>query len=504
MTFSPRTMSPSRTVLLTGFALAACTRAAIQPPRSPAPNLATVEVPASIVLQQDTTAVSVAHAPLTRFADATVIRSMAEEIARVFGDSVARVDSIMTSAVVDIEALGAEAGPMLSIDPYATHERVEYFVKLFSGTARERIGERMSRGTRYDPMIRAKLRAGGIPEEFTYLALVESGYDPDAYSRAAAVGMWQFMTGTARDVGLRVDWWIDERRDPVHSTDAAIRLLNDLRGQFGSLYLAAAAYNGGAGRVSRSLARISGTLGSDEPDDHFFALADTKLLRPETRDYVPQLIAAALIGRNPAAYGIVIDTQPALEFDSVAVPAATALAAVARACSVDGREIAALNGHILRGMTPPTGGAAWVRVPGGCAESFDSSFRALPEATRLGTTKYVVKASDTPAGVAKKNGVTLTMLRQYNRSLTAPAAATLKVGSVLQIPTKETRSLARDVPDPSIERYGTAGPGGTYVVRKGDTLGGIAQRNNTTVAALKRINGLKSDVIRAGQTLRIR
>ena len=109
-------------------------------------------------------------------------------------------------------------------------------------------------------MIRAKMREGGLPEDMYYLGLVESGWDPNAYSRAAAVGMWQFMTTTARDMGMRVDWWVDERRDPVSSTTAAVRFIKDLKEQFGSLYLAAAAYNGGPGRVARGLSRYADDL----------------------------------------------------------------------------------------------------------------------------------------------------------------------------------------------------------------------------------------------------
>src|SRR5581483_2952986 len=138
---------------------------------------------------------------------------------------------------------------------YASTARVEHYVQYFSGPAKERIQARLERGTRYEPMIRAQMRAGGLPEDMYYLALVESGFDPNAYSRAAAVGMWQFMTSTARDMGLRVDWWMDERRDPVKSTAAAVRFIKGLDEQFGSLYLAAAAYNGGPSRIAKGLSR---------------------------------------------------------------------------------------------------------------------------------------------------------------------------------------------------------------------------------------------------------
>jgi membrane-bound lytic murein transglycosylase D len=135
----------------------------------------------------------------------------------------------------------------LDIVSYASHDRVVFFVDAFSNASRERTRTFLTRGTRYEPMIRAKLRTATLPEDLYYLAFIESGYDLDAYSSAAAVGMWQFMTATAKGEGLKVDWWVDERRDPVAATDAAVKHLSWLRRQFGSLFLSAAAYNGGTG-----------------------------------------------------------------------------------------------------------------------------------------------------------------------------------------------------------------------------------------------------------------
>ena len=143
-----------------------------------------------------------------------------------------------------------------------------------------------------------------FPGDLVYLALIESGFSNTATSRAKAVGMWQFMKGTAKLYGLRVDSWVDERRDPYRATDAAARHLRDLNRRFGSLYLAAAAYNAGSGKVSRGLIRLPDD-DSDSPnsDAAFFRLYDTKLLRRETKDYVPKLIAAALIAKQPKRYG---------------------------------------------------------------------------------------------------------------------------------------------------------------------------------------------------------
>ena len=250
-----------------------------------------------------------------------------EDVARtavsVFGD---------TTVLHHDSTAGPDAAPVWDIDvrSFETHERVAHYVQLFTTNARGHFVERLSRGTRYEPMIRAKLRASGMPEDLTYLALIESGYDPHAYSRAAAVGMWQFMSSTARDVGLRVDWWMDERRDPVRSTEGAIRFLGGLRKQFGgSLYLAAAAYNGGPGRIARGLTRIADELEGSGGDAQFFKLADHDYLRTETKNYVPQLIAAALVAKMPSRYGLAVDSTSPLTYDSVLVSAGTSMAVVA-------------------------------------------------------------------------------------------------------------------------------------------------------------------------------
>lgn len=415
----------------------------------------------------------------------------------------ARVDSArVEAAVIDSAAATVDVLPELALDQYATRDRVNHYVKLFAGDARDRVAERLSAGTRYDGMIRAKLRAAGIPEQFTYLAMIESGYNVHDYSSAAAVGMWQFMAGTARDMGLRVDWWIDERRDAVRSTDAAIKFLNALRQQFGSYYLAAAAYDGGPGRISRGLSRLAAEIADDEPEDKFFTLAEKNVLRAETREYVPQLIAAAIVGRDPASFGVKVDTQPPFVFDSVNVPHATSVNAVARACDADAKTILDYNGQVLRGMTPPDGPGVWMRVPVGCASTFDARLAAMDDSLRSGVAPHSVKKGETMLSLARKAGMTVTTLRRYNPKIKTPMEDWLPAGSKVLVPTKATLAAARDVPDPSIERYGVASRG-SYVVKKGDTLGKIAERNHTTVAAIKRVNNLKSNVLQVGQKLRI-
>src|SRR5262249_25402052 len=259
-------------------------------------------------------------ADTVRAADSVKAGPAGKVASELFGDSAAapHPDTPAPSWDIDVGSYESTAG-------------VEHYVRYFTGPAKERIQSRLERGTHYEPMIRAQMRAGGLPEDMYYLALVESGYDPNAYSRAAAVGMWQFMTSTARDMGLRVDWWVDERRDPVKSTAAAVRFIKGLRDQFGSLYLAAAAYNGGPVRIAHGLTRYANDLEGTSGDDLFFALAEKNYLRNETREYVPQLIAVALVAKDPSRYGMTIETQPPLAYDSVTVGPATPVAAIAHA-----------------------------------------------------------------------------------------------------------------------------------------------------------------------------
>jgi peptidoglycan lytic transglycosylase D len=465
--------------------------------RVKAPPPAPVQTPPKVTVTRparDTTRQlpdSILHAVAVAIPDSVVTR----QAAAVFGDSVA-------PQLPDPSAI---EGPTWDIDvrSYETHRRVEFYVNAFTGSARDRFISRLEKGSRYEPMIREKLRAGKIPEDMYYLALVESGFDQHAYSRAAAVGMWQFMTGTARGTGLRVDWWVDERRDPVRSTEAAVKFLGWLREEFGSLYLAAAAYNGGSGRVSRGLSRLGDDLDGGTRDDAFFALAEHDYLRGETKNYVPQLIAAALVAKEPAKYGMRIRTLPPLAYDTVSVPASTPLAAIAKASRSPLDSIRELNPQILRGVTPP-GSRFRARVPVGHAQGFDNAFAALDADARTAYTRVETKKAQTFASVAAKHGISARQLKWYNPKVTALKSGRLRTGQVLLVPSRAVVNAALDIPDPSIEIYGSSRGSRTHVVRRGETLGGIAKKYGTTVSALMRLNGLKKAVIHPGQQLVVR
>ena len=423
---------------------------------------------------------------------------VAKEAARMFGDT--------AQAATDEPHGGGDVAPEPSWDidvrSYETHKRVEFYLQRFQGPVRATFSEWLSRGTRYEPMIRAKLQAAGLPGDLTYLALIESGYNPHAYSRAAAVGMWQMMTATAKGMGLRVDWWIDERRDPVRATDAAIRFLSYLHEQFGSLYLAAAAYNGGPGRVARGLTRYADQLEGSSGEDVFFALAEQKYLRAETRDYVPKLIAAALMAKHPQRYGVTVESRGVLAYDTVRVGPATPLAAIATAAGVSVDVIRELNPHVLRGVTAPKDSLT-VRVPVGRAASFDSAYGALSEEERTAFTRVTTQKGATMVSMARHGGITTKQLKWYNPKLVATKSGRLPVGRAVLLPSPAVVAAAHDVPDPAIERYGSS-RGRTHIVRKGESLGRIAKRYRTSVKTLMRLNGLRKSVIYPGQVIVVR
>ncbi len=397
-----------------------------------------------------------------------------------------------------------DAEPTWDIDvrSYETHERVEHYIRAFTGGARDRMSERISRGTRYEPMIRAKMRENGLPEDLFYLALIESGYDPHAYSSAAAVGMWQFMTATGRGVGLHIDWWLDERRDPARSTDAAISFLKSLQKQFGSLYLAAAAYNGGPGRVARGLTRFASEIADAEGDDRFFALAEQDYLHSETKNYVPQLIAAALVAKTPEKYGLTVENQQPFAYDSVLVAAGSSLGALANASALPLDSIIELNPAVLRGAAPPDR-SLWVRVPVGMDSLVTAAYGAMSTEERAAWTDVKPKGGETVVALAKRHDITARELAWYNPSLRTGKGGAINGGQTVRIPTRQTILVARIVPDPAVERYG-GGTATVHVVRSGESLGAIGKRYGLSVPRLKSMNGLRSDRIRVGQSLVVR
>jgi len=243
--------------------------------------------------------------------------------------------------------------------------------------------------------------------------MIESGFNPTAVSRVGAKGLWQFMAPTARLYGLRVDRWVDERLDPEKSTVAAAGYLNDLYVRYGTWELAQAAYNAGEVKIDRA---IRGTGSSD-----FWDLSRSKYLKRETKDFVPAIQAAMLIGRDPSQYGFELSTVAMPDVERVAVPAATDLKKLAASTGIPLQTLRSLNPVLVRGVTPP--GRTWeVRVPSGSRETVMAAVTprpkvvaaAAPAGRAAASGIHVVRARDTVSSIAKLYGVSTSDVVRWN------------------------------------------------------------------------------------------
>jgi membrane-bound lytic murein transglycosylase D len=383
--------------------------------------------------------------------------------------------------------------------PLVVNDHVAKWINYFETVIPERFGLYLERKGRWERMIRHKLREANMPQDFIYLALIESGMNPFAYSRARAVGMWQFISSTAHQYDLEVSFWIDERRDPEKSTDSALRYLSDLYGQFDSWYLAAAAYNAGPGRVRRGLRRVE--------DGTFWDLADTGILRRETQDYVPKLVAASIIGNNPERYGFGhIVKQGRDDIVTVTVPDATSFDVLAEAAGTDENMIRELNPQFPQRVTPPNR-AVTIRIPGGGANEFGGRYAAVPHDERVTWTYHVVTRGQTLGEIGRRYGVTVVVLRAANGDVNPRR---LSIGQRLVIP-NPARLASRQASNSSVSsddggsstlerNSGSA----TVVVRRGDSLWLIARRFSVSTHQLMEWNGLSSSTIHPGDRLEVK
>ena len=371
--------------------------------------------------------------------------------------------------------------------PATMNDRVQYWIDFLKGDNQERTHLWLEREGKYGGYIRSQLRARGMPEDLLYLCMIESGLSPRAYSHAHASGLWQFIAGTGRQYGLEISSFVDERRDPIAATDAALDYLSDLYDRFGSWYLAAAAYNSGENRVERILRQRAG---GQRGDDALFWRIDGYLPR-ETRDYVPLMLAAAYIGKDPNQYGFYgIEHQAPLSFEEVRVPGGISMAAVAEAAGVSLEAVNDLNPHLVRGVTPP--GQAWaVRVPVGQGEGLAAEIERMAEENALTNLVHRVRRGETLSHIARRYGVEVEMIRAANGWLNPRR---LQVGQRLQVPVRAGRSGSSAA---SASVHWT-----TYSVRTGDTLWEIARRHDVTVNELRRWNGIGSRIY-PGQRIRI-
>lgn len=306
--------------------------------------------------------------------------------------------------------------------PIEMNDAVESWMNYYQTSGRESFEITLARAGRYERLMREALRRKGLPEDLVFLSLIESGFAPEAYSHASAAGLWQFVPATARTYGLEISHWVDQRYDPIAATSAAAEYLEDLQREFGDWWLTVAAYNAGPGRVHQAMRRA----GSRD----FWTLAERRVLRRETRDYVPKLIAAALIAKQPEKYGLRKRPEPIATFDIGHVPDATSLDVVADAAGVPVDEILALNLHLIRGITPP-GKRYRIRLPAGLPRVFAENYANVPATERVRSVVHIVRYGENLQRIARAYRVRVSAILQANEGLHADK---LFVGQRLVVP----------------------------------------------------------------------
>jgi membrane-bound lytic murein transglycosylase D len=383
--------------------------------------------------------------------------------------------------------------------------KVLSYIELFQGNLRDFIGEGLQRGVKYLPMIQAEFREQGLPLDLAYIPLIESAFKNTARSRVKALGMWQFMSYTGREHGLTQNWYIDERSDPEKATEAAAQYLKTLGEMFdGDWHLALASYNGGPGRVQRAMKRSGKT--------DFWQLTKTSRYLPrETREYVPMILAAIVIAKNPAQYDFDLEPTVPLAYEKVQVSDPIDLRLVAEWTNAPIDEIEALNPELRRWTTPVRSPNYEIKVPVGTGDAFRLRLAATPADSLNAFQWHSVKRGETLLSIARKLKVRKADLAEAN---SLSLRARVKVGQQLIIPRAPTTLLAArpntPVPEtlvadatrvtsdkpavsqkPAVDTSSDKTADGERIVhrvRRGDTLTSIARLYNTTIAALKTWN----------------
>jgi membrane-bound lytic murein transglycosylase D len=428
----------------------------------------------------------------------------------------AGIEEILAITTADLPPPTPETARAVAVDLEAiVHDidiplnaRVLSFVELFTGRLKAFLEEGLSRGVRYLPMIQGIFRAEGLPLDLAYVPLVESAFKPTALSRARARGIWQFMRGTALENGLRHDWYIDERAEPEKATRAAAKYLKTLHEMFGGdWHLALASYNAGPGRVQRAV-KLSGR------SDFWTLAASSSYLPRETRDYVPLILAAMVIARNPVMYGFEIQPVEPPRFETVTLTTAIDLRRVAEWVGTPVRMIQDLNPELRRWTTPVHAAEYDLKVPHGAADIVQAYLTQTDPADLVPLNWHTVKKGETLLSIAKALKVTRTDLAEANY---LSSRAKVLAGQRLIIPRAPALRAARsspaggEEPPETLVAVSTDAPARaakrpaqvTYRVKRGDTLSSIARLYRTTVASLKAWNRLKSNSIQVGQRLTI-
>jgi membrane-bound lytic murein transglycosylase D len=376
---------------------------------------------------------------------------------------------------------------LLSDIPLTLNSKVEYFLYYFQTSGKPSFSRWLSRSSRYLPMMKEILKREGMPEDLVYVAMIESGFQMHARSWANAVGPWQFISDTGRRYSLRIDQWVDERKDPVKATTAAALYLKELYGMFnGDWYLAAAGYNAGENKILRAISMYN--------TSDFWEISRGSYLKRETKEYVPKLLAAAIIAKDPARYGFSdIAYLPAIEFETVKIPSRTDLELVARLSGTTYDAIRELNPDLRHWCTPPNYPDYELKLPKGTRLQFELEYAKVPVEKRFTEkvlyTNYLARKKDSLNSVARRFGTSPETLSELN-GLSKNARV---AGKKLVVPVKQTvdfshegRNTQASVKKGNFAKY--------YTVKKGDTLDALAKRFNVSTRLLSAWNNLKVKV----------
>jgi membrane-bound lytic murein transglycosylase D len=412
-------------------------------------------------------------------------------------------EATASQEIKDLEKLGSwqdgdskapKASDVHSDFPITVNRQVEYYLDLFQHQQKKIFAAWLARSGRYLPMMRKQLAEAGLPQDLAYLSMIESGFKPNAYSTARAAGLWQFMAPTAARFGLQVNAYVDERRDPIRSTQAAVQYLSDLSSQFnGQWYMAVAAYNAGEGKINGGLQKFS--------CDSFWDLAKEDYLALETKRYVPQLIAAIIIAKSPEKFGFNdIHFDRPLAYETAKVPARTQLTAVAIATHTDVETLRDLNRQLSKGQVPPGVGSYELKMPPGTARLVAANLPRVHATVSTQFKEYVIGPKDTLDRVCARFGINkLTLLKANNLR-----KAKLSPGHILRIPHQTTQYALLSEKELQHLTASAKTPADVMVhtVKSGETISQIATRYGTSSKMIATWNKLKdTHRLKIGQQL---
>ena len=372
--------------------------------------------------------------------------------------------------------------------PLTLNSKVEYFIYYFQSKAKPAFSRWLSRSSRYIPMMKEVFKREGLPEDLVYVAMIESGFQMHARSVANAVGPWQFMSATGRNYSLRIDQWIDERKEPLKATVAAAQYLKELSGIFnGDWYLEAAGYNAGENKILRAIDMYN--------TSDFWELSRGSYLKRETKEYVPKLLAAAIIAKDPAHYGFSdVAYLPPIEFDTVRVPTRTDLELAARLAGTSYENIRELNPDLRHWCTPPNYPDYQLKIPKGARERFEAEYAKIPEDQRFTEkvlySRYHARKKDSLKTVARRYGMTPDALAELNGLGRKSRIA----GKTLMVPVKQTVDFGQEGRTASRTAATKGGFTKYYTVKKGDTLESLAKRFSISTKLLSAWNKLKGKI----------